>query len=65
MASITIEINDLQLQKLEDLAKANGVSPTALLLANVENWLNSPQPEFDDAAKYVLKKNTELYSRLA
>jgi antitoxin FitA len=65
MTSITIEIPDSQLQKLQDLAKLHGVSPEALLCANLADWLSSPKPEFSNAAGYVLKKNAELYSRLA
>jgi antitoxin FitA len=65
MTSITIDIPDSQLQKLQDLAKVHGVSPEALLRASLENWLSSPKPEFSNAASYVMKKNAELYSRLA
>jgi antitoxin FitA len=65
MTSITIDIPDNQLQKLKDLAKLHGVSPEALLRASLENWLSSPKPEFSNAANYVLKKNAELYNRLA
>ncbi|MEB3216838.1 MAG: DNA-binding protein [Nostocales cyanobacterium 94392] len=65
MASITIDISDSQLQKLQDLAKLYGVSPEALLRASLEDWLSSPKPEFNNAANYVLKKNAELYDRLA
>jgi antitoxin FitA len=65
MASITIDIPDNQLQKLQNLAKVHGVSPEALLRASLEDWLSSPKSEFSHAAKYVLKKNAELYDRLA
>jgi antitoxin FitA len=65
MASITIDIPDSNLQKLQDLADANGISSEVLLRASIDNWLNLPQSEFVDAANYVLKKNAELYRRLA
>jgi antitoxin FitA len=65
MTSITIDIPDNQLQKLQDLAKVHGVSPQELLRASLEDWLSSPKPEFSNAVNYVLKKNTELYQRLA
>lgn len=65
MATITIDISDSQLQKLQDLARVHRVSPEALISANLEGWLSSPSSEFVDAAKYVLKKNVELYQRLA
>jgi antitoxin FitA len=65
MTSITIDIPDNQLQKLQDLAKLHGVSLEALLRASLEDWLSSSKPEFSSAADYVLKKNAELYNRLA
>jgi antitoxin FitA len=65
MASITIDIPDSNLQKLQDLADAYGISSEVLLRASIDNWLNLPQSEFVDAANYVLKKNAELYRRLA
>jgi antitoxin FitA len=65
MASITIDIPDEQLQKLQQLARDSQVSPEDLLRVNIENWLARPQDEFAQAAAYVLKKNAELYRRLA
>ena len=65
MASITIDISNSQLQKLQELARLHGVSPEELLRAGLEDWLSLPKPEFSSAANYVLAKNTELYRRLA
>jgi antitoxin FitA len=65
MASITIDIPDEQLQKLQQLARDTQVSPEDLLRVNIEDWLARPQDEFTKAADYVLKKNAELYRRLA
>lgn len=65
MASITIDISDEQLQKLQQLARDNQVSLEDLLRVNIEDWLARPQDEFTQAADYVLKKNAELYRRLA
>ncbi|RCJ16220.1 DNA-binding protein [Nostoc sp. ATCC 43529] len=65
MASITIDITDSQLQKLQDLARLHGIPLEALLRASIEDWLSSPKSEFTEAANYVLKKNAELYRRLA
>ncbi|MDF5706397.1 MAG: DNA-binding protein [Nostoc sp. S4] len=65
MASITIDISDSQLQKLQDLARVHGIPLEALLRASIEDWLSSPKNEFTEAANYVLKKNAELYRRLA
>jgi antitoxin FitA len=65
MASITVDIPDEQLQKLQQLARDSQISPEDLLRVNIEEWLARPQDEFTQAASYVLKKNTELYRRLA
>ena len=56
MASITIDIPDEQLQKLQQLARDSQVSPEDLLRVNIENWLARPQDEFTQAAGYVIKK---------
>jgi hypothetical protein len=65
VVSITLDISDIQFQKLQDLATVHGIAPEALLKASLEDWLNSQKSEFVDAANYVLTKNAELYQRLA
>lgn len=65
MASITINIPDEQLRMLQQLAQESHVSTEDLLRASIEDWLTSPKSEFDRVADYVLKKNAELYRRLA
>lgn len=65
MTTITLALSDDSALKLEELAKAAGVQPTELLRASVEEWLAHPRADFADAAAYVLKKNAELYRRLA
>jgi antitoxin FitA len=65
VASITLDISDIQFQKLQDLATVHGIAVEVLLKASLEDWLNSQKSEFVDAADYVLTKNAELYQRLA
>ncbi|MBE9199631.1 MULTISPECIES: DNA-binding protein [unclassified Nodularia (in: cyanobacteria)] len=65
MAAITIDIPDSQLEKLEELARLHGISLEELLSARIEEWLSDQKSDFTDAANYVLKKNAELYRRLA
>jgi antitoxin FitA len=65
MAAITIKISDARLERLQQLANQNGVSPEELLTTNVENWLGDAEDRFAQSASYVLKKNAELYRRLA
>nr|WP_254923681.1 hypothetical protein [Pseudanabaena sp. SR411] len=43
MASITINLPDEQLQKIQKLAQESQVSPEALLQASIEDWLSSPK----------------------
>jgi antitoxin FitA len=65
VASITLEISDIQFQKLQDLARVHGIAVEVLLKASLEDWLNCQNSEFVDAANHVLTKNAELYQRLA
>ncbi|TAF07554.1 MAG: DNA-binding protein [Nostocales cyanobacterium] len=65
MAAITINIPDEQLQQLQVMAQANNISPEELLRATIEDLLNYPKSDFEQAANYVLQKNSELYRRLA
>jgi len=65
MAAITINVTEQQLQKLHSLAQKLGISTEELLSASLEDLLNSPKNEFNQAASYILQKNAELYHRLA
>lgn len=68
MAAYTIELPEESIAELEQLAKANGVSPERVLADKIEQMLDDFRIErkrFSDAADYVLKKNQELYRRLA
>jgi predicted transcriptional regulator len=65
MATITINISEEQLQKLQELAQKLGMSTEELLSASLEDLLNHRQSEFTQAASYVMRKNAELYRRLA
>jgi antitoxin FitA len=65
MASITVNISDEQLRQLKQLAQESNISAEDLLRASIEDWLTCPKDEFTEAADYVLKKNAELYRRLA
>jgi antitoxin FitA len=65
MASITVTIPDDQLEKLQQLARENQVSTEDLVRANIEDWLANSNDDFTQAASYVLKKNADLYRRLA
>lgn len=65
MSNITIELPDERMRQLQNLAQEAKVPPEELLRARVEEWLSGPSQDFEKAAQYVLKKNEELYRRLA
>ena len=65
MSTITITLPDEQLLQLTELAQVAGVAPEELLRANIEAWLTQPRADFAQAADYLLRKNHELYQRLA
>jgi hypothetical protein len=46
------------------MAVGPGITPEELVRASVEDLLGRPE-EFQKAVDYVLKKNEELYQRLA
>ena len=65
MTTITIELPNERLQKLREMAQRLGVSMEELVQVSVEDMLTQPEEQFQKAAQYVLKKNKELYKRLA
>ena len=65
MNTITIQISNDRLVKLQQTATRLGVSIEELVLMGIEQLLNQPEASFQDAMDYVLKKNAELYKRLA
>ncbi len=65
MTTITIELPSERLQKLREMALKFGVSMEELVRLSVEDMLTQPEEQFRKAAQYVLKKNAELYRRLA
>ena len=65
MSNITIQLPDERMQQLQKLAQEANVPPEELLRGRVEEWLSGPSQDFLKAAHYVLKKNEELYRRLA
>ena len=65
MSSITIDLADEHLLKLREIAGRLGVSVEDLARMSIEGLLAQPEESFEGAADYVLKKNAELYRRLA
>jgi hypothetical protein len=64
MTKFAIELEEDRAQQLKQRAEKSGLAPEDLLRARVESWLDD-EKTFEAAANYVLKKNAELYRRLA
>jgi predicted transcriptional regulator len=65
MTTITITLPDDRLHKLKEIAARFQVTPEELARVGIEELLGRPDDAFQQAADYVLKKNAELYRRLA
>jgi predicted transcriptional regulator len=65
MTTITITLSDEEVTRLHELAAEAKLPPEELIQASVKELLNRPKEDFLRAATYVLKKNAELYRRLA
>ena len=65
MNNITVTIPDTQFTQLKEKAARLGITLTDLILLSIEEILSQPDEDFRKTADYVLKKNDELYRRLA
>jgi len=65
MSVVTIPLSEEQLRKLQEKARRLRVPPEVLLMATVEDLLARPEEDFRRAMEYVVRKNAELYRRLA
>ena len=65
MHTITIMLSNDRLAKLQEIATRLRIAPEELARAGVEELLARPEETCQRAIEYVLKKNAELYRRLA
>lgn len=65
MTTITVALPDDRLLQLKELAKSFGIPPEELVRVSIEELLTRPEDAFRQTVEYVLKKNAELYRRLA
>ena len=65
MEQLTITLPEEIATQLKDASKKVGVKPEDFMLVSLQEKLANLDSEFTEAKKYVLKKNSELYSRLA
>jgi len=62
---LSIELNEAEGTKLRDEAARLGVEPEDLARAALADLLRNEDEDFREAAEHVLRKNEELYRRLA
>ena len=62
---LTIDLSPAQGERLRREAERLGLSPEDLARAAIADLLATPADEFRAAAERVLRKNEELYRRLA
>ncbi len=65
MSELTITVSKNRLKQLREKSLRLGVSVDDLILISIDEILSRPDVEFQQALDYVLKKNAELYRRLA
>jgi len=65
MKTLEVQLPEQTASRLEEAAERLSVSPEELLLLSVEEKLAELDAEFRESSDYVLKKNAELYRRLA
>ena len=65
MSTLTIALSEERLQKLEEIARRFQIPPEELVRVSIEQLLSLPEDDFRKALDLVLKKNAELYQRLA
>lgn len=65
MTTLAITLPEERLLKLKEIAARFGITPEELARVSLEELLSRPDEAFQQAVDYVLKKNAELYRRLA
>lgn len=65
MSTLTITLPEERMRELQHIASRLGSSPEKLVEASINELLKQAEPNVHRAIAYVLKKNQELYKRLA
>ena len=63
--NVAFDLPPAQAEKLRKAAEQLGISPSELARAAVTDLLGQRDDDFQNAAERVLRKNSELYRRLA
>ena len=62
---VSIDLSESQAERLRAVAERFGLQLEDLLQASVLDLLSQPDEDFHHAAEHVLRKNEDLYRRLA
>lgn len=65
MVKLAVELTESEQVRLQEAAERLGVDPGRLAHAAIADLLSTPDQDFRAAADHVLRKNEELYRRLA
>lgn len=65
VTTISITLSDDRLHQLKEIAARFQVAPEELVRVGIEELLSRPDEAFQHVIDTVLKKNAELYRRLA
>ena len=65
MSTLTINLTDDRIRALEKLSNRLNIPSSELVRMSIEEILTRPDDTFQDALKYVLEKNSQLFKRLA
>jgi hypothetical protein len=65
MKILEVSLSEQTVTKLEAAARRLGLQPEDLVRVSVEDKLSQLDEDFQSAADYVMRKNAELYRRLA
>jgi hypothetical protein len=62
---LSLDLTERQNEKLKLAAKSLGLRPEELAKAALNDLLDRPQEDFEEATAHALRKNKELYRRLS
>lgn len=65
IAAQEIKSPEKQVEVLNSIAQKNGIEPKILISSRTATLTPRQRSDFDEAARYVIEKNAELYRRLA
>lgn len=65
MATFTISLSEDRLKRLKEMAERFRVAPEDLVRVSLEELLTRPGDDFSAALERTLRKNADLYRKLA